>query len=104
MAIPFDDIKKWVADWEGPTLEFKNGVGKNVGKTICAFANTNGGIIVLGIGPEKQFIGIQNPDKASQDIHAMLESCKPKPNVEQQFVKEDGKTFIVLNITQFSLS
>jgi ATP-dependent DNA helicase RecG len=104
MAIPFDDIKKWVADWEGPTLEFKNGAGKNVGKTICAFANTNGGIIVLGIGPEKQFIGIQNPDKASQDIHAMLESCKPKPNVEQQFVKEDGKTFIVLNITQFSLS
>lgn len=104
MAISFEDIKKWVVDWEGPTLEFKNGVGKNIGKTICAFANTSGGIIVLGISPEKQFLGIQNPDKASQDIHAMIESCKPKPNVNQQFIKEGEKTFIVLTITQFSLS
>ena len=104
MAPSFEDIKNWVVDWEGPTLEFKNGVGKNVGKTICAFANTSGGIIVLGIGPDKKFTGIQSPDKASQDIHAILESCKPKPNVDQQFVKEGGKTFIVLTVAQFSLS
>ncbi len=104
MAISFSDIKKWVADWEGPTLEFKNSVGKNVGRTICAFANTSGGVIVLGINPDKQFTGVQNPDKASQDIHNIIESCKPKPNIDQQFIKEDGKTFIALSITQFSLS
>ena len=104
MATSFEDIKKLVADWEGPTLEFKNGVGKNVGKTICAFANTSGGIMILGVGPDKKFTSIQSPDKASQDIHDILERCKPKPNVDQQFVKGDGKTFIVLTVTQFSLS
>ncbi|MDE1861138.1 MAG: putative DNA binding domain-containing protein, partial [Candidatus Micrarchaeota archaeon] len=104
MATSFEDIKKWVADWEGPTLEFKSGVGKNVGKSICAFANTSGGTVVLGIGPTKQFTGIENPDKTSQDIHGLLENCKPKPNVKQEFVKEDGKTYIVLTVAQFSLS
>ena len=104
MATTFADIQRWITDWEGPTLEFKSGAGKPLGKTVCAFANTSGGTVVLGINPDKKLIGVENPDKTSQDIHAILESCRPKPNVKQEFVKEDGKIYIILTVTQFALS
>ena len=55
MATSFEDIKKWVADWEGPTLEFKNGVGKNVGLRLvlaCSFQGYRvySGMLYLGFG------------------------------------------------------
>ena len=45
---------------EGQTLEFKRVSGKMVGKalaTICAFANTDGGILALGIADPKSASG-----------------------------------------------
>jgi ATP-dependent DNA helicase RecG len=46
---------------ESRILEFKRVSGKMVGKaleTICAFANTEGGILALGVADEKQAAGI----------------------------------------------
>ncbi|OGS98202.1 MAG: hypothetical protein A3F73_05120 [Gallionellales bacterium RIFCSPLOWO2_12_FULL_59_22] len=62
---------------ESRTLEFKRVSGKMVGKaleTLCAFANTEGGILVLGIADEKQekgsarFYGTQENPEALDDL------------------------------------
>jgi ATP-dependent DNA helicase RecG len=45
---------------ESQTLEFKRVSGKMVGKalaTICAFANTDGGVLTLGIADPKSASG-----------------------------------------------
>lgn len=50
-------IKALLVTHESRTLEFKRVSGKMVGKaleTICAFANTEGGILALGVADERQ--------------------------------------------------
>lgn len=65
---------------ESRTLEFKRVSGKMVGKaleTICAFANSEGGVLALGVADEKQvtgaarFFGIQENPK-----HWMISPAK----------------------------
>ena len=50
-------IKVLLTAHESRTLEFKRVSGKMVGKAleaICAFANTEGGVLALGVADEKQ--------------------------------------------------
>lgn len=54
-------IEKLLAAHENRTLDFKRVSGKMVGKaleTICAFANTEGGILTLGVADEKHENGV----------------------------------------------
>ena len=62
---------------ESRTLDFKRVSGKMVGKAleaICAFANTEGGILALGVADEKQekgiarFYGIKENPEALDDL------------------------------------
>lgn len=70
-------IKTLLTARESRTLDFKRVSGKMVGKaleTLCAFANTEGGILVLGVADEKQekgsarFFGIQENPEALDDL------------------------------------
>ena len=70
-------IKALLVSHENRTLEFKRVSGKMVGKaleTLCAFANTEGGILVLGVADEKQekgsarFYGTQENFEALDDL------------------------------------
>ena len=70
-------IKALLTAHESRTLEFKRVSGKMVGKaleTICAFTNTEGGILALGVADEKQetgaarFYGIEENLEALDDL------------------------------------
>jgi ATP-dependent DNA helicase RecG len=53
-------IESLLAARESRTLDFKRVSGKMVGKaleTICAFANTEGGVLALGVADERQAAG-----------------------------------------------
>lgn len=53
-------IEQWIAADETRHLEFKRVSGKMVAKaleTICAFANADGGLLVLGVAHLKEFKG-----------------------------------------------
>ncbi|MFH0713444.1 MAG: ATP-binding protein [Candidatus Micrarchaeota archaeon] len=99
MAYSFSDLQKWVLEWEGPTLEFKSSIQKEVGPTISAFANTYGGIIVFGVdSKKKEMKGVTNPDEESRRLRQVLDQCKPNPKPEQEFLRYENRTFIILKI------
>lgn len=104
MAFTFQDLQKWVNEWEGPALEFKSSVQKNVGETISAFANTYGGIIVFGVGSKNELKGLANPDEESRRLRQIMDACKPNPKPEQEFIRHQEKTFIVLKLEPFPYS
>lgn len=63
-TLPDDVAARLLAQWlpadESRTLEFKRVSGKMVGKaleTVCAFANANGGLLVLGLADLKEHKG-----------------------------------------------
>lgn len=78
---PFNDelVEKILELTEGPTIEFKR-VGDNASaiKTSCAFANTEGGWLVLGIEDLKKakgldrVFGIQEKPEAVDDLKRQL--------------------------------
>src|SRR3989338_1750913 len=105
MSRTIEAVKKWIDEWEGPTLEFKQSVsGDRIGKTISAFANSAGGNIVFGVSPSKQIVGVHDPDAVSRDLRNLLQSCRPSPPIEEEFLRHEGKTVIILSISAFPFS
>ena len=63
---------------EGTTVEFKVEFPKNataMAKEMAAFANTDGGIILVGISDEGQLIGVSNPDQVMQRLAGVAQTC-----------------------------
>lgn len=78
-----DKIKSILSQGEGLKIEFKaaqNGIPKNVYETICAFSNTQGGEILLGVGDNGQVLGI---DKTN--VSRMLKDFANTINNTSQF-------------------
>jgi ATP-dependent DNA helicase RecG len=57
---PTSDLAALIAAGEGETLEFKRSVAEldQVVETIAAFANTRGGIVLIGVGPDGSVLGV----------------------------------------------
>ncbi len=53
------DIEKVVQLGESENLEFKSSFNNELIETLVAFANTNGGKVIIGINSSNEIIGIQ---------------------------------------------
>lgn len=98
-------IKVLLTAHESRTLEFKRVSGKMVGKaleTICAFANTDGGILALGVADEKQddaaarLYGIEDNPEALDDLTRKVRTQFHPPIETISFIRlpcilRDGK-------------
>ena len=64
------DVLKRIEAGEDRTTEFKQGLGdlSAVGKAICAFANTEGGVLILGVDNKSQaIVGVREPAEQVQE-------------------------------------
>jgi len=52
-----ESLKQLILQGESQTLEFKLRPSEQIGKTICAFANSNDGIILVGVSDSKDSVG-----------------------------------------------
>jgi len=71
------DVLKCIEGGENHQTEFKRGVGdfKPIGKTICAFANTAGGVLILGVEDPGIIVGVkEDPEKLQERITGFLQS------------------------------
>ena len=52
-----------IAEGEGKSLEFKRGLPRDVrvARTLCAFANTRGGLLLIGVGDRGEIVGAPRP-------------------------------------------
>lgn len=89
-------IKALLMAHESRTLDFKRVSGKMVGKaleTLCAFANTDGGILVLGVADEKydkgtaRFFGVQENPEALDDLTRKVRTQFHPPIDTVRFVR-----------------
>ncbi len=95
-------IENLLAREEGKTLEFKENAKSLPGiiKTVIAFANTAGGIIIIGVEDKtKKIVGVIDPlEDESRIINALSESVAPQfiPNIEIQSYRK--KTLILIHV------
>jgi len=62
------ELKRLLTLGETETVEFKESLCEGFYKTISAFANTRGGIILLGVDNENKIKGVDSSSKFLEDL------------------------------------
>jgi len=97
-----DDItlQDLISEGEHQTQDFKFAVNdsKKIARSLSAFANTDGGRLLLGVKDNGRIVGVE-----SDEEYYMIESaanlfCKPPINFETYLWEEDGKTVLEIQI------
>ena len=96
-------LKKLVAQGEGLTLEFKRKASfpEKIVREMIAFANTKGGILLLGVGDDKTLPGLKYPEGESHVIREALKKCLPPLQFEETFIPVgNARTIIQYQIAE----
>jgi predicted HTH transcriptional regulator len=94
-----DKIKALVAKGESSSLELKSGIPRPdvIAENLAAFANTNGGILLLGVREPDTFNGVDK-EKARRALDHARQMLLPTLNVALEFAEVDGKTIAVARV------
>jgi predicted HTH transcriptional regulator len=97
------DVKRLIEEGEGFELEFKRRVSspEKIAKTISAFANTKGGIILFGVDDDGSLIGVES-EKSEVDLirEAGERYCDPPVAMDIKFVPYNQKDIIVVTVEE----
>jgi len=92
---------------ESETLEYKAVLppARNIAQLISAFANTQGGIVILGVA---EINGSFHPNGLSEDFHAngilhkAVDLLDPKPTLQYQYIPYKGKRLYAIKVERSS--
>ena len=76
------EVERRIDVGEDARTEFKRGAAdlRGIAKTLCAFANGNGGLIVVGVDDERNVVGVAaNPDGVQERLTNLLHNGCGKP-------------------------
>ena len=76
------DVQRRIGDGEDARTEFKRKLGdlRGVAKTVCAFANGDGGLVVIGVDDAGAIVGdLENPDTVQERLASFLRTGCGKP-------------------------
>jgi len=97
------DIKRLVKDGENEVIEFKKKANfpEKIVKEIVAFANSNGGNLLIGVDDDGKITGTKTPEEDLFVLeNAISNYCRPKINYTIDVVRINDKR-AVLNYTIF---
>lgn len=84
---------------EGLNLELKRQVVDDIRKTVIAFANTDGGIVYVGIEDSGEIIGIENTDNEILKLSNMIrDSVKPDITLFTSYETEELENKKIIKI------
>lgn len=86
---------------EGQAVEVKSGVGKNIRETLSAFANGDGGILLIGLSEDDGFTPVDGFDakKARDAVAARCEELTPAVRPVVQIHKREGSSVVVVEVS-----
>ncbi len=81
LEMKISDIKLLIEEGEGFELEFKRKVSspEKIARTLSAFANTRGGIMLFGVDDDGSIVGVESEKSELDFIHQASELCCVPP-------------------------
>jgi len=70
-------VKLLIKEGEGLSVEFKEKYTSKIDEDIVAFANTKGGVILLGVRDDRTIAGEQLTNDMKGRINSLARNCKP---------------------------
>lgn len=89
---------------EGKTLEFKRDISslKPILKTLVAFANTAGGILIIGRGGDETVHGVPDVLQAEERLaSAIADSIRPAMMPEIEIYSHNDKSLLILRVSHW---
>jgi ATP-dependent DNA helicase RecG len=98
------DLRKLIKSGESETVELKASFNKEILETSGAFANTKGGVILIGISDRGEIRGIQIGKETLRDwANQISQSTEPRIIPEIEIGTIDGKNVVVIWIKEFPI-
>lgn len=98
-----EDITNIIGQPEGETLEYKAVLppARAIAQIICAFANTEGGYLILGVNESSgipEVVGLSDDFRANTITHKAIDQLRPTPNVSYNHVSHESKRIYVIQV------
>jgi hypothetical protein len=99
-----NEVSTLIGQREGVKLEYKAVLppSRMLAQLICAFANSEGGIIILGVVDrsegELEIIGLSEDFHANDVTHKAIDLLTPTPIVNYQYINFKGKRLYVIKV------
>ena len=98
------DLKQRIAQGENATAEFKENFDQEVLETAVAFANTNGGVIFIGVSDNGEIRGITIGKETLRNwSNRIAQATEPRVVLEIESVDIGGKSVLLIRISESSL-
>ena len=91
-----------LSEGEGTFVEFKTSFGKDAIETVCAFANTQGGVVLIGVSNEGKVAGVICGEESLQKwMNEIKQTTSPSiiPTIETIQLK--NKTVVCVRVDEF---
>ena len=93
-----DRLDGLLAQPEGQYLEFKQSPSDSLGKSICGFANSTGGTIIVGARPGGLIMGIGDPSVEGAKVENIARTCRPPAMIVLSHFRRDGRDLLVVEV------
>lgn len=91
-------LRKQVAGGEGLQMEFKRKVAypDKVARELIAFANTLGGVLLIGVDDDGTLPGVRYPEEEIIDVkRALQKHAQPRVGIKSEVLALNKKKFVV---------
>jgi hypothetical protein len=91
------ELARRIGEGEGKDLEFKRGLPADarLARTLCAFANTRGGLLLIGVGDRGERVGAPRPRETMARLSAVAaERLEPALAVVVGLERLDGRAIV----------
>lgn len=97
-------IKELIAEGEGLKLDFKFCISdsRKIARTLSAFANTEGGILLIGVRDNGSIAGVRSDEEIYMIETASRLFCKPEIPVSVRSHTMEGKTILEVKVEKGS--
>ncbi|KAF1075088.1 RNA-binding domain-containing protein [Methanogenium sp. MK-MG] len=82
---------------ESEVLEFKETAGKNIHHEVAAFANSEGGIIIVGVADNGKIVGT-DVKGAIEKLTSSIQAIIPPPAIKTQKISIDDKDLLIISV------
>jgi ATP-dependent DNA helicase RecG len=97
-------IQTLIAAGEGARVEFKSSFQKEVIETLTAFANTQGGSVLIGVNDAGQIVGVSIQ---AETVQGWINQCKqvtsPRIIPDIDLIQIDGKTVAIVSLGEYPI-
>jgi len=89
----FEKVNILIKEGEGLTVEYKERYTPKIDRDIVAFANSKGGLLLLGVDDTGKIVGENLTNKMKAEINAIARNCDPSIHIKN--IRQVGKVVAI---------